>query len=143
MKKKINTHKKKRIAFKRPHDFWTGFVCAFFIVFLTCIFIPNMSDLLKSIILALILITGSFVFYVNKTSKIVKASFKSLLRWKKKKSVEEYSVAIEYQTLLDMVESKKKLEEALKMVEDLESDQKITDFIKNIKNNNNKDIWKN
>lgn len=141
LKKKKN---KNRIAFKRTHDFWAGFALASLIACIILLFVWKIDFETKSFLLAIIGVEAMFLFYLNKTSKIIKAAGRSLLFWKKKHTIHDYSVAIEYKTLNELVESKRNLEEALKMIKGLEDDHKINELIKYINNNNNNDrLWKN
>lgn len=143
--KKISK-KKKRIAFKRPHDFWTGFALSSFIFTIILLIALDVNIEIKALFVAFLCITGMFLYYLDSSSKIIKVSLKTLMFWKKKEhNVEEYSVAIEYETLIEMIESKKKLEDGLKMIEGLESDKKIGEFIRFMsdQNDNHNRIWKN
>jgi hypothetical protein len=146
IKKRHIKKKKKRLAFKRPHDFWAGVATSSFISMLTFLIFVDLTLEIKALLFAVLLIKILFLFYLDASSKILRISLKQLMFWKKKtQTIEEYSVAIEYQTLIEMIESKKKLEDALKMIEGLENDKKISEFIKfmNDQNNNHNRIWKN
>lgn len=143
LKKKENK-KKERLAIKRPNDFWAGFAFSSLIVSIILLVVLDMPIEVKSCMVALLVIVALFLYYLETTSKILRLSLKSLMFWRKDNdTIEKYSVAIEYETLVEMIESKKNLEEALKMIEGLETDQKISEFIKFINNNNNNKIWKN
>jgi hypothetical protein len=131
IKKRHIKKKKKRLAF---------------ISMLTFLIFVDLTLEIKALLFAVLLIKILFLFYLDASSKILRISLKQLMFWKKKtQTIEEYSVAIEYQTLIEMIESKKKLEDALKMIEGLENDKKISEFIKfmNDQNNNHNRIWKN
>jgi len=146
IKKKIKYKKrKKRLAFKRAHDFWAGVATSSLISALFMLIFVDTSFEVKAILIAFLLIKGIFLFYLNSSSKIINISLKSLKFWKKKKKIDDYSIAIEHKTLIEMVESKNKIEDALKEIEGLNSDQKITEFINfiNDQNDNHNRIWKN
>jgi len=141
---KKKNKKKKRLAIKRPNDFWAGFAFASLMVSIILLFILDMPMEAKAGVCAFLMIVVLFLYYLENTSKIIKISLKTLLFWKKDNdTIEKYSVAIEYETLVEMIESKKNLEDALKMIEGLETDDKINKFIKFVNNNNDNNIWKN
>ena len=60
---------------------------------------------IKSAAIAFFGIVFMFLYYLETTSKIIKISLKSLLFWRKDNdTIEKYSVAIEYETLVEMIE---------------------------------------
>lgn len=126
---------KDKIAFKRVNDFWSGFTLStdiFLIILYVCL---DIGIVFKSIIIALLFLSTFMLFYFNRNSKIVSISLKSLMFWKSFKDIENYSLGVDYKTLKEIADSKK-------ILDDLNSDRKVSNFIKNI-DKNNKDLWKN
>ena len=138
-----NRKKTTRIAFKRSSDFWTGFLSAITIVTILYTIFSNNDIEIKALLSTISIILIGLIYYTNSESKIIKVSLNPFKIWKKRNHIEDYSIGLDYKSLINMIENKKKIEEGLKMIKDLENDKKITDLIKMMNENNGNKIWKN
>jgi len=137
--------KKNRLTFKRSTDFWAGFAVFGILANLSVMIFSNFMFEVKMVFMVLALTFSYLLYHLNSDSKIIKIAIRSLLFWKEpKKEIEEYSVAIDYPTLIKLVEDKRKLEEVERRIKEFEDEQKVDSILKFISDKNKgSKIWKN